>query len=720
MVEVDRREKSTASGAGSPQSEENTPRASSKRSQNDRPERATPPPALEGLAAAIAALPAKDASSGSAVIPGVVRDDAGDPIAGVTLRARLTKARARTKAKTGEDLVSRVERFARETRYELDTTQTTTTGPDGAYELTTLQDDGRYDVDAKKTGWTFKTAPGHHRNDEPTGKAIDFVGTQTVELTFNLMLSSGEEPLRKSYVQWKEGSSNRRANKTWKPDDRTLVLPVGSYTFTAFAGDQSEYLAEEQSVTLEPGESGRTLDFTLKGRPGIHGNLTFADGEAPENAIVRLARPSGSEAGDRKRIMEGDSDWAHRQNGHAYSFQDVKPGEWLVGVTLQHGSSRILALERVSVTNELVKLDLEIPALDKSDYLVLWVHGPDGKAINDGVSVSCEVKSATGSSSNGIEEIKRSDGSLWCTLGENVEEAGPDAEITLNVSTQKFGTRSKKIERDQSEVTIEFVEPAFLDVTINGYAGSGHEGLLKLALSKSDSRHHWGTSPRDNSIDENGAQTLGPREPGDYKLLLQIERKRHQSKTLSSTDVSLTSGKNSIEIDIPQLHTLTVRTPGLTKGSRVMIRSASGERSFNSNDSRVDENERIVFEELAPGEYVLQTFGPKFGQMNVTVPAGGEVVFEPVEPNSLAVEVTSDDGVLAKSGFRDGDIIVSIDGNEFEGMIQMQSAIMGAMAKTEPSKMGVLRGGRTIELELQISKIQDPSTMGGDIEPHTR
>ena len=74
---------------------------------------------------------------------------------------------------------------------------------------------------------------------------------------------------------------------------------------------------------------------------------------------------------------------------------------------------------------------------------------------------------------------------------------------------------------------------------------------------------------------------------------------------------------------------------------------------------------------------------------------------------------------MAKAGFRTGDLIIGIEGAEFDGMVQMQTLFAATIAKKEAS-LTVLRGGRHVELKLDMKKFQDPDGLGGEIEPTIR
>ena len=105
--------------------------------------------------------------------------------------------------------------------------------------------------------------------------------------------------------------------------------------------------------------------------------------------------------------------------------------------------------------------------------------------------------------------------------------------------------------------------------------------------------------------------------------------------------------------------------------------------------------------------------------MTVSVPNQSKIEFAPVEPDAMVVTVDDPDGDLAKGGLQSGDLIIGIEGAEFENMVQMQTLFAAAMASDEATLL-ILRGGRELELKFDLKKLRGSQKMGGNIEPTTR
>ena len=127
----------------------------------------------------------------------------------------------------------------------------------------------------------------------------------------------------------------------------------------------------------------------------------------------------------------------------------------------------------------------------------------------------------------------------------------------------------------------------------------------------------------------------------------------------------------------------------------------------------------VTFAGLPAGDYTLQTFGGVFELMRVRVPYAGVLRFEPMTVNAALVTITDRGGTLEAIGFRDGDLIVGIDGNEFESSMQMQIILMQSIAKAKVT-FTLERGSQRVELEVNPKDLMNPQKQGGTIEPTSR
>ncbi len=90
--------------------------------------------------------------------------------------------------------------------------------------------------------------------------------------------------------------------------------------------------------------------------------------------------------------------------------------------------------------------------------------------------------------------------------------------------------------------------------------------------------------------------------------------------------------------------------------------------------------------------------------MTVVVPANAVVTFVPQKKNALRLRLPDDAGELAELGFRDGDLIVGIDGVEFADEEGMQSSLTATLSKPT-AVLEVLRSGVRLSIEFVPKKL---------------
>lgn len=688
----------------------------------------------ESLGEALAAIPVPEYARGDGEISGKIRTKDGEPIPGVLVRSTVSKlwdrnssSLSRTPGRLEEiDLEKIVLKIVGDTHFERGTTREAVTDANGEYVVTGLPRGRRFDIDAYKRNWSFSTAPGHHRHEELPGATVDMIGTVGVTVPVTVAFADGSVPF-KARIEWAlKGDQSRGRYERWYPHDPRILLPPGTYSLTAKSGDDNEYGSGSQEITLDLDSEPSPLSFSLKTRPGIRGRVVFPVDEEPEYGYVYLLKSAKDDESTVEQLLRSENRaYAYSRNDYEFTFNDLSPGIYLVGVTRDR--RKIAAAQNVEVTETVTELNLEVPAIEAEDYVVLWVYGPDGEILKD-VNVNVTYRSDRRSTSGRTTTIKKDDGSMWVLLESQSEHfEGDFTEVTVQVHSSKYGSKgATRAKGDSSEITIEFQEPASLEVTVIGYEGSGYEGLLTLSIERAETgeiredRRHvrtYGGSSR-GGIDSGGTQKFGPVEPGEYKISLALKSSRYQQQSIAEEFATLSAGDNSAGISIPALYSLTVVASGMVGNYLDLRPLQEGSRRSSRNRIKVGESGEIVFEHLPAGDYKLSDMG-RSGEMTVSVPGQSKIEYAPVQPNAMEVRVDNPDGGLAKAGFQSGDLIIGLEGAEFESMVQMRTLLMAAMAKDEAT-LTVLRGRQELELKLDMKGFQDPRGMGGDIEPTTR
>ena len=104
--------------------------------------------------------------------------------------------------------------------------------------------------------------------------------------------------------------------------------------------------------------------------------------------------------------------------------------------------------------------------------------------------------------------------------------------------------------------------------------------------------------------------------------------------------------------------------------------------------------------------------------MDIVVPASGPVEFTPVDPNALHVFVRDPEGAFARVGLRNGDWILSIDG-EIPPPVRSVEWFGALMQGRETLALWIERDGTEHELVVDCATIfvADP---GGSLTPGVR
>ncbi|MCQ3950734.1 MAG: hypothetical protein DPW14_13080 [Planctomycetes bacterium] len=104
--------------------------------------------------------------------------------------------------------------------------------------------------------------------------------------------------------------------------------------------------------------------------------------------------------------------------------------------------------------------------------------------------------------------------------------------------------------------------------------------------------------------------------------------------------------------------------------------------------------------------------------MPVKVPDSLDVLFSPVVFNAMKVTINNENGYGAQVGFMNDDLIISVNGTEFKNERQMKAS-MEALADEATIKLGVLRNGSTLVIEVEPARFFKREG-GADFRPATR
>ncbi len=668
-------------------------------------------------------------AAGTATITGRVIDSEGKGLAGVAVRSNpmfdADEGRESTRGKGFEPIRSldeEVQRAISEYKKNAAARAEAVTDADGRYELKGVSA-GRNWVTAARDGLVFDATGSSYAKG---GETLDFVATSVVEVPIEILLPDGS-PAQRANLRV-DTERMRTSPELWTSAKPRIVCKPGSYTLRAEivqAQFKANGITEECASPATPVEisadHNEKITLKLESRTGIRGTvLPSPDLVAGQNLRVRCVDlPANGEFDPKKLGDSNDGSWT--TIGGTFEFFDLKPGRKELCVFVEWRGA-VIHHQPVDVKPGVSQVSIDLSKIDTSKFVLATLTDAGGKPVK-GDNFSAEIQSERNSRSSEISSLERRDRKVWLVPDSDAADylAGKKvgAKMTLDIQTQKYGMKKVDVAPGTRTLDVKFEKPAYLEVTIAGYPGSPYEGKINVSVQKADGesgrRFYYGGD--DHKVKPDGTIKLGPEAPGDYMVVMTArnsDENQWEQTTLVNQKITLVEGTNRVTLAIPSLSKLTVVINGEAAGQLYMMSIPAGDyKSAEITDGKA------VFENLAPGEYqVTYQEGEKIGSAKVRIPDTSTVTLTPSEPNALAVFVEDTNGALAKAGFHNDDMIIGVDGKEFEGGSMMAFA---SIASKEKSKVVVLRDGKKIELEIAgRDLLRKPGSMGGTLMPTTR
>ncbi|MDF1799064.1 MAG: hypothetical protein P1V81_07805 [Planctomycetota bacterium] len=682
--------------------------------------------------------PSVASSTGSGTIRGRVTDGEGNPIDGVTILAVRSSNRSWRAAKalgsdapSEESLEDALDRAARSWASSRAMRRRQAADADGSYLLAGLED-APYMLSAYKEGWVLRAVGSSTLHP---GEELNFRGTQTRGVTLDLRLPDGSVP---DDVMLEVTTGDRPKNYSWSPDEPTLAITSPRFTLRALAGiidspiyfreTPSRYASAELSVDVD--QQGVTpLVVQLEPRRGVFGRVRRA-WPTSDNLQVAAVPVTDAASFDPNKELEDVPDASTRAG--EYMVLDLEPGLHAIGLQSggRQGEPKFSVYELVTVVDGLVEVDLVEPEPVASEHLVVRCLDEAGRLLDD-VSFTRTSRSGGGSRSGSTQVRQAPDGSYWFDTGSlcsfDFDSWPKGASITLTGSSTTSGKQTVELSSGQRELTMQFARPLSLEVVIAGYAGSSNKDEMSVhvnlvsdtddgwgnSMAQSKGKSGWGNGPK---ISDEGVVVFHNLSPGLLEVeLLLGDGWRHDSSKLDSVEVNLAGADASVQLSVPMLHDLLVLAPDLGPETFLNLSPKDDDNPFsNRKNQQLDASGRATFTGLTPGIYMLAGGGG--APLEVQVPSS-EVVYQPKLPIGLRVVITNEEGGLFQAGLREGDVILSTDGNDLakpQHMNQFYQVIAAASVD-----LVVLRGGSTTSLSLGPLQLWGGgSLVGGQLTPH--
>ncbi len=700
---------------------------------------ATLEPLSDGRVAALVdgVAEAQDAATfGSGAIRGRVVDPDGAALEGVVLRVarRDTSSRSTPGSSVGaaapvpesfEDAVREAAERIREDRAHL---REARTDASGAYRFEGLVD-GSWTITAFLEG--FQVLADSSATDVPVGSEVDFTATPVVEVPVQVYEPDGRLASRARLAFEGLGGGAHAATYGWTAEEPFLRLPAGDYELRAYSDDgrTSRYAtrrSDPQEVTVAADGSTAPLRFDLRLRLAIRGVVQLPkDGTRVEDCVLRVMPLAPAQEVDLELLSRATKRTGNRP-GAEFAFMDLDPGRYVIGV-LRSSSWVVSAHEVVELQDESVRVTLALAPIDRSRYLAVTVLSPEGEVV-DGAGLQVLANSSSGSVQGGGRAIRDREGRYLVafegeTLRKYFDESVVKTDYLLYVRHEELGMRSVPLIRGQTELTVVFDAPARLEVTVLGYEGSGYEGRLFVNARKHAPNLGRAVSMGGGELGPDGVEEYTGLEPGLYVVTLSARPERSGAFTdqteIERVEVQVGAGETTLQLSIPVLHSVRVHWADGKEGTSLGMRARREGAAIGGSSADLDADGYAVLENLRAGEYVLSASGVSIQQMYVTVPTK-EVEFVPMEIDAMRVVIADPNGDLATVGFLDGDLVIGTDGEAFTDTPDLRLLDKLQSSKATQTTFLVLRGGKSLEIEVRGADLGGWSSRGGQFLPAQR
>ena len=678
---------------------------------------------VEGVAAS-----EESRAAGDGAISGRVTGPTGAGLAGALIRVvRVSERRPRSASSLGDgppaqdDLEAVVRRAVERHSQERSNTYEVRSGADGAYRIEGLPE---------ATWRVFAYLEGHALDaigdsyGIPTGAVVDYRAEPVIAVPVRVVGRSGQLVQEADLVlEQSLGGASSEETVRWSAEEPTLRLRPGRYELHAVAGLRKDRSSESTRLALDAGVQASEVVLTLRDRLGVRARVYDGPGERIEGRLMARMMPlaAGEEVDLTLLADSNQTEWV--QPSRTFEFLDLKAGSYAVGVSWGWGGP-IAAHEVVQVVDEIVELDLQLPALDEQEFLRVRVLDDAGRDV-PGVNFMFRHEQGGGSSSSSLQSLTTASGVHLLSIPARQREAyfaGTEGHsFQLQVSAGELGSATADLAPGQLDLTVSMTAPARLEVTVAGYVGSGYEGRLSISVGLAGERSFTSHGER---ISSEGVQVFEGLQPGDHRAILRLVPKGEGGFSwgteIAAIDLPLTAGDNFATLTIPSLHSFRVLSADAKEGANISLRSSSNASDFATyHRSEFDAEGVALFEDVPAGDYILSGSFASGATMEVRVPTG-DITYEPKPVNALRVTIEDETGDLHRIGLRTGDLVIGRDGREFEDIKDLQGLQVLMQSKSAEFELMVQRGSQVLTFPVKGTDIGDWKTFGGDLDPASR
>ncbi|MHC5021454.1 MAG: hypothetical protein ACYTGX_15385 [Planctomycetota bacterium] len=703
----------------------------------------------EAAAADAPSAPAAVARRGNGTITARVTTDDGKPVSGV--RVELIETRTTAAAgggwRRGDPAPADMSALAPPNLF-----LARTTGADGRVSFSGLPEGSNYAMGAFHQGLDVRNSTSRQqarsgywsrrgqwvRSSTPApgnqatvvvGSHVELIALPVRNVPVRVLLPDGGSPeTAKLSVKSVRGAEVQ----TWTPSAATLRLTPGVYRVSVTVGGSTtnpqlgvpEYTSPEVAVVVAESGDPEAVVVQLTLRSGIQGRLIGLEPSQSTYSYVWAAPVKDGVIPDAKALRRSSHRGWARGSNPVFVVRDLEPGMWAIAASAPGRHQDLGDIITVKVGSGMTRVELRVPDADGGVQHTVQVRSPEGTLLGD---VSFQLRYGNNNARyQPLARTRTADGahqlSWQGAIKSWVEKSKEPVKLVLEVHSPRYGSTSVPVTLDQGAVQVQFAEPAMLEVTVTGYAGSGYEGRLGVQIGVPNSPGNAGGWNRGmvngrrgganlaGKLDAQGRYLYGPSSPGKVTVTLTVtptaaQRSQGINKMNGTPKtVELTPGMNRVSLELPQLHGVTVSVPGARPGHKVKL---SGGNGFQTKEQDCSSGQ-AAFTNLPAGRYWVYVWNsndegdgsgdPSVGNMSAEVPGSGVIHFVRTPEDAAHVSIwDEDESPMSKAGFEDGDQIIAVNGTAFDGHKQFVKLVAGA--KTAKIAFTVLReGGKTAKV----------------------
>jgi len=530
---------------------------------------------------------------------------------------------------------------------------------------------------------------------------INFKGTDALDVPVDVLMPDGSaaKPLSITVAKCPEGMESAKPEDAWKaaengemrgeswsgPGDVMRMKPGVMLLYAQ--PDDRHGMVKAEAVVARIGEvsgaANAKIVIQLKAVPGITVKVKDESGDSTFGYFETLCAPCPDGVlpglrelralGVNSAYSSGYGGWGRMNSWGGYrggrsmelyngpiSYSDYYPGYYgnndeEEGVTTSHfrdltAGPYVVALVRreeivahamVSVAGVAVVVNLVLPPARRDEYAKIWVKGPDGELMASGVNFEARFANENRSESSG-GGTRQADGSWTVPYpGMSREDvANLQGTWTIKVHHKDYGERTVTMNRGAAdEVTVNFDQPGFLLVTVDGL--EGHAAKDKIFLGEESGGDYWSSHGQIRPV--NGVFKVGPMQAREVKVVLRIRGDNWWGIELATATATVGRGESSLRMSMPALYSVTVSVSGAQAGSsvslsreRVYSHESNGNREeYTTSDqvasSAIDRNGIVKFEHLPAGKYTAYVHDDqgRFPAVEFQLPGAGTINIAP-------------------------------------------------------------------------------------------